>query len=81
MIYALLLVNGELRQRRSSHFYRTESQSARCRLYYGYRQYLLFAFGGMKGVAWVTVLHSALKYFGILAIMGFALSKPAVSRR
>ena len=34
-----------------------------------------FAFGGMKGVAWVTVLHSALKYFGILAIMGFALSK------
>ncbi|WP_368770198.1 sodium:solute symporter family protein [Enterobacter cloacae] len=34
-----------------------------------------FAFGGMKGVAWVTVLHSALKYFRILAIMGFALSK------
>ncbi|MDU1026003.1 MAG: sodium:solute symporter family protein, partial [Leclercia adecarboxylata] len=34
-----------------------------------------FAFGGMKGVAWVTLLHSALKYFGILVIMGFALSK------
>ncbi len=34
-----------------------------------------FAYGGMKGVAWVTLLHSALKYFGILTIMGFALYK------
>ncbi|MGE9552964.1 sodium:solute symporter family protein [Erwinia amylovora] len=34
-----------------------------------------FAWGGMKGVAWVTLLHSALKYFGILVIMGFALYK------
>ena len=34
-----------------------------------------FCFGGMKGLAWVTMLHSALKYFGILAIMGFALYK------
>lgn len=34
-----------------------------------------FAYGGMKGVAWVTLLHSALKYFGILVIMGFALYK------
>lgn len=34
-----------------------------------------FAFGGLKGIAWVTMLHSALKYFGILAILWFALSK------
>jgi len=34
-----------------------------------------FAFGGMKGVAWVTMLHSALKYIGLLIILGFALSK------
>lgn len=34
-----------------------------------------FAFGGMKGVAWVTTLHSALKYAGLLIILGFALSK------
>ena len=34
-----------------------------------------FAFGGMKGVAWVTMLHSALKYAGLLIILGFALSK------
>ncbi|WP_281080338.1 sodium:solute symporter family protein [Klebsiella quasivariicola] len=34
-----------------------------------------FAFGGMKGVAWVTMLHSALKYVGLLIILGFALSK------
>lgn len=32
-----------------------------------------FVFGGMKGVAWVTLLHSILKYVGILIIMGFAL--------
>lgn len=32
-----------------------------------------FAFGGMKGVAWVTMLHSALKYVGVLVILGFAL--------
>ncbi|EKY3917473.1 sodium:solute symporter family protein [Enterobacter sp. DTU_2021_1002640_1_SI_PRY_ASU_LCPMC_013] len=34
-----------------------------------------FAFGGMKGVAWVTMLHSALKYFGVLAILAFALTQ------
>ena len=34
-----------------------------------------FAFGGLKGVAWVTMVHSALKYFGILAILWFALSQ------
>ncbi|MDL4914152.1 MAG: sodium:solute symporter family protein [Enterobacterales bacterium endosymbiont of Blomia tropicalis] len=32
-----------------------------------------FAFGGMKGVAWVTLLHSALKYAGILIILCVAL--------
>ncbi|WP_368913250.1 sodium:solute symporter family protein [Mixta calida] len=32
-----------------------------------------FAFGGMKGMAWVTLLHSAIKYFGILVILGVAL--------
>ena len=32
-----------------------------------------FAFGGMKGVAWVTMLHSALKYVGVMVILGFAL--------
>ncbi|MBE5251253.1 sodium:solute symporter family protein [Mixta mediterraneensis] len=32
-----------------------------------------FAFGGMKGVAWVTLLHSALKYAGILIILYVAL--------
>ncbi len=32
-----------------------------------------FAFGGMKGLAWVTMLHSALKYIGILIILGVAL--------
>lgn len=32
-----------------------------------------FTFGGMKGVAWVTLLHSALKYAGILIILGVAL--------
>lgn len=34
-----------------------------------------FAFGGLKGIARVTMLHSALKYFGILAILWFALSQ------
>lgn len=32
-----------------------------------------FAFGGMKGVAWVTLLHSAIKYAGILIILYVAL--------
>lgn len=32
-----------------------------------------FAFGGMKGIAWVTLLHSGMKYFGILVILGVAL--------
>ncbi|NIF21233.1 sodium:solute symporter family protein [Candidatus Pantoea multigeneris] len=32
-----------------------------------------FTFGGMKGVAWVTMLHSALKYAGILIILFVAL--------
>ncbi|MBV4365755.1 sodium:solute symporter family protein [Erwinia sp. BNK-24-b] len=32
-----------------------------------------FVFGGMKGMAWVTMLHSALKYIGILIILGVAL--------
>lgn len=32
-----------------------------------------FAFGGMKGVAWVTLLHSAIKYMGILIILFVAL--------
>ncbi|ABR75306.1 sodium:solute symporter [Actinobacillus succinogenes] len=32
-----------------------------------------FAFGGMKGVAYVTVIHSAIKYFGVLFILGTAL--------
>lgn len=32
-----------------------------------------FAFGGMKGVAWVTLLHSAIKYIGILIILYVAL--------
>ncbi len=32
-----------------------------------------FAFGGMKGVAYVTVFHSAIKYFGVLAILYYAL--------
>ena len=32
-----------------------------------------FAFGGMKGVAWVTLLHSVIKYAGILIILYVAL--------
>ncbi|WP_337037853.1 sodium:solute symporter family protein [Pantoea agglomerans] len=32
-----------------------------------------FAFGGMKGVAWVTLLHSAIKYMGILIILYVAM--------
>ncbi|MCU5771162.1 sodium:solute symporter family protein [Erwiniaceae bacterium BAC15a-03b] len=32
-----------------------------------------FAFGGMKGMAWVTLLHSGIKYFGIMVILGVAL--------
>lgn len=32
-----------------------------------------FMFGGMKGIAWVTLLHSGLKYIGILIILGVAL--------
>ena len=32
-----------------------------------------FMFGGMKGIAWVTLLHSGLKYIGILVILGVAL--------
>ncbi|UJD90888.1 sodium:solute symporter family protein [Rahnella aquatilis] len=32
-----------------------------------------FAFGGMKGMAWVTMLHSAIKYIGVLIILGIAL--------
>jgi SSS family solute:Na+ symporter len=34
-----------------------------------------FAFGGMKSIAYVTILHTALKYFGVIAILVFALSK------
>lgn len=34
-----------------------------------------FAFGGMKSVAYVTVLHTAMKYCGIIIILVFALSK------
>ncbi|XKM14412.1 sodium:solute symporter family protein [Orbaceae bacterium ac157xtp] len=32
-----------------------------------------FAFGGLKGVAYVTLIHSAVKYFGVLFILGTAL--------
>jgi SSS family solute:Na+ symporter len=32
-----------------------------------------FVYGGMKGVAWVTILHSAFKYLGIIIILGVAL--------
>lgn len=32
-----------------------------------------FAFGGLKGVAYVTIIHSAVKYFGVLFILGTAL--------
>lgn len=34
-----------------------------------------FAFGGMKSIAYVTILHTALKYFGVIAILVFALSQ------
>jgi SSS family solute:Na+ symporter len=34
-----------------------------------------FAFGGMKSVAYVTILHTAMKYLGIIVILVFALSK------
>lgn len=34
-----------------------------------------FAFGGMKSVAYVTILHTAMKYCGIIIILVFALSK------
>lgn len=33
-----------------------------------------FAFGGMKGVAWVTILHSAVKILGLVTILAVALS-------
>jgi len=33
-----------------------------------------FVFGGMKGVAWVTILHSLFKYVGIIIVLGVALS-------
>ena len=32
-----------------------------------------FAFGGLKGLAYVTLLHSAVKYFGVMVILGIAL--------
>ncbi|MBI0004830.1 MULTISPECIES: sodium:solute symporter family protein [unclassified Gilliamella] len=32
-----------------------------------------FAFGGLKGVAYVTIVHSGVKYFGVLFILGTAL--------
>jgi len=32
-----------------------------------------FAFGGLKGIAYVTVFHSAIKYIGVLAILWCAL--------
>ncbi|BCE03953.1 MAG: sodium:solute symporter family protein [Bacillus sp. (in: Bacteria)] len=32
-----------------------------------------FTFGGMKGVAWVTILHSLVKYAGVLITLGVAL--------
>lgn len=34
-----------------------------------------FSFGGMKGVAYVTILHTAIKYIGVILILVFALSK------
>lgn len=34
-----------------------------------------FSLGGMKGVAYVTVLHTAMKYIGVIVILIFALSK------
>src|SRR3954453_12134195 len=33
-----------------------------------------YVFGGLKGVAWVTVLHSALKVVGVALILGVALA-------
>ncbi|KAA6447709.1 sodium:solute symporter family protein [Bacillus swezeyi] len=32
-----------------------------------------FAFGGMKGMAWVTILHSLVKYAGVMITVGIAL--------
>jgi solute:Na+ symporter, SSS family len=32
-----------------------------------------FTFGGMKGVAWVTILHSLVKYAGIMITVGVAI--------
>lgn len=34
-----------------------------------------FAFGGLKGIAWVSMLHTAIKYLGVLIILWFALSQ------
>lgn len=34
-----------------------------------------FAFGGMKSIAYVTILHTGLKYFGVILILVFALSQ------
>ncbi len=33
-----------------------------------------FTFGGLKGVAWVTVLHSVMKLIGVAIIVGIALA-------
>lgn len=32
-----------------------------------------FVYGGMKGVAWVTILHTAIKYLGLIIILCVAL--------
>lgn len=34
-----------------------------------------FAFGGMKSIAYVTILHTAVKYLGVIVILVFALGK------
>lgn len=33
-----------------------------------------YVFGGMKGVAYVTIIHAGMKYIGIILILGVALS-------
>ncbi|OBR91908.1 sodium/glucose cotransporter [Clostridium ragsdalei P11] len=74
MIYALFLVNvGNYISGASALVTVLKVNLPVAMIIIGIVSTIYFSFGGMKGVAYVTVLHSAVKYVGVMIIVATAL--------
>lgn len=75
MIYALFLVNvGNYISGASALVTVLKINLPVAMIIIGIVSTVYFSFGGMKGVAYVTVLHSAVKYIGVMIIVATALT-------